>query len=67
MTEPKGYHIRGRSPNERREVRDVRSRPLLASMHEWLEASLAKLSKACQRWTNELYFEINAKSVNFWP
>ena len=37
--------IRGRSPDERREVRDARSRPLLASMHEWLEASLAKLSK----------------------
>jgi hypothetical protein len=27
----------------------------------------AELSEACQRWTNELYFEINAKSVNFWP
>jgi hypothetical protein len=27
----------------------------------------AELSKACQRWTIELYFEINAKSVNFWP
>jgi len=26
-------------------VRDARSRPLLAAMHEWLEASLAKLSK----------------------
>jgi transposase len=37
--------IRGRSPDERREVRDARSRPLLAAMHEWLEASLAKLSK----------------------
>ena len=37
--------IRGRSPDERREVRNVRSRPLLASMHDWLEASLAKLSK----------------------
>jgi hypothetical protein len=30
--------------DERREVRDARSRPLLASVHEWLEASLAKLS-----------------------
>jgi len=37
--------IRGRSPDERRAVRDARSRPLLAAMHEWLEASLAKLSK----------------------
>jgi len=31
--------------DERREVRQSRSRPLLDSMHEWLEASLAKLSK----------------------
>jgi len=37
--------IRGRSPDEHREVRDARSRPLLASMYEGLEASLAKLSK----------------------
>jgi transposase len=37
--------IRGRSPDERRAVRDARSRPLLAAMHEWLEASLAKLSR----------------------
>jgi site-specific recombinase XerC len=37
--------IRGRAPDERRAVRDARSRPLLAAMHEWLEASLAKLSK----------------------
>jgi transposase len=37
--------IRGRSPDERREVRQSRSRPLLTTMREWLEASLAKLSK----------------------
>jgi transposase len=37
--------IRGRPPEERREVRDTRSRPLLESMHVWLEASLSKLSK----------------------
>ena len=37
--------IRGRSPDERREVRNARSRPLLDSLHEWLEASLTKLSK----------------------
>ena len=37
--------IRGRSPDERREVRNARSRPLLAAIHEWLEASMAKLSK----------------------
>ena len=37
--------IRGCSPEERRKVRQARSRPLLDSMREWLEASLAKLSK----------------------
>lgn len=37
--------IRGRSPDERREVRNSRARPLLESMHDWLEASSAKLSR----------------------
>ena len=37
--------IRGRPPEQRREVRNARTRPLLDSMHEWLEASLSKLSK----------------------
>src|SRR5208282_2323603 len=37
--------IRGRPPEERREVRNTRSRPLLVSLHHWLQASLAKLSK----------------------
>ena len=37
--------IQGRSPDERRKVRQSRSRPLIDAMHEWLEASLAKLSK----------------------
>ena len=37
--------IRGRAPDERRKVRQARSRPLLDAMHSWLEASLAKLSK----------------------
>jgi transposase len=37
--------IRGRSPDERREVRNARSRPLLESMRDWLEASLSKLSR----------------------
>jgi transposase len=37
--------IRGRPPDERREARNTRSRPLLESMREWLEASLSKLSK----------------------
>jgi transposase len=37
--------IRGRAPDERRQVRQARSRPLLDAMHDWLESSLAKLSK----------------------
>jgi transposase len=37
--------IRGRSPAERREVRRARSRPLLESMHAWLKATMAKLSR----------------------
>ncbi len=36
--------IRGRAPDERREVRQYRSRPLLESLHQWLQASLAQLS-----------------------
>jgi transposase len=37
--------IRGRSPDERREVRNRKARPLLESMREWLESSLSKLSR----------------------
>ena len=37
--------IRGRSPEERREVRNERSRPLLESLKQWLETTLGKLSR----------------------
>ena len=37
--------IRGRSPEERREVRNERARPLLESLKQWLEATLCKLSR----------------------
>jgi hypothetical protein len=37
--------IRGRSPSERKEVRQARSRPLLAAMHAWLKETLGKLSQ----------------------
>jgi len=37
--------IRGRSPSERKEVRQARSRPLLTAMHAWLKETLAKLSQ----------------------
>jgi transposase len=36
--------IRGRDPDARREVRLTRSRPLIESLHEWMQGSLAKLS-----------------------
>jgi transposase len=37
--------IRGRSPEERREVRNARARPLLESLKQWLDATLGKLSR----------------------
>jgi transposase len=37
--------IRGRSPEERREFRNERVRPLLESLKQWLEATLGKLSR----------------------
>ena len=37
--------IRGRAPDERKQVRQARARPLLDSIEEWLQSALAKLSK----------------------
>ena len=37
--------IRGRPPDERRETRNVRSRPLLESLKQWLAETLGKLSR----------------------
>jgi transposase len=37
--------IRGRPPRERREIRLARARPLLDSLHAWLESCLTKLSR----------------------
>ena len=37
--------ISGRPPEERREVRKLRSRPLLDSLKKWLEETLGKLSR----------------------
>ncbi len=58
--------IRGRSPAERRQVRQARSKPLLESMHAWLKATFSKLSRksdvavaihyALERWTALLLF-----------
>ena len=37
--------IRGRPPDERRQVRQAQAKPLLISMREWFEATLPKLSR----------------------
>jgi len=37
--------INGRSPEERREIRNTRSRPLLESLKQWLDETLGKLSR----------------------
>ncbi|HKV23052.1 MAG TPA: IS66 family transposase [Candidatus Acidoferrum sp.] len=37
--------IRGKQPEERRQVRNERSRPLLESLKQWLEETLVKLSR----------------------
>jgi transposase len=37
--------IRGRSPDERREIRQARARPLLESLRAWMESCLPKLSR----------------------
>src|ERR1700751_3753309 len=37
--------INGRSPEERREIRNMRSRSLLESLKQWLEETLVKLSR----------------------
>jgi transposase len=37
--------IRGRQPDERRAVRNERSRQVLESLKQWLEETLVKLSK----------------------
>ena len=58
--------IRGRSPAERKQVRQARSRPLVEAMQVWLKATLAKLSQksdvaaairyALERWSALLRF-----------
>ena len=37
--------IRGRPPEERREIRNTRARPLLESLKQWFEETLGKLSR----------------------
>lgn len=47
--------IRGRSPEERKKVRNARARPLLESMRSWLETSLATLSRKSETAAAILY------------
>src|SRR5437763_4840399 len=37
--------IRGRSPDERKAIRQARSVPLMTGLHEWMQQTLAKLSR----------------------
>jgi transposase len=37
--------IRGRSPDERKQVREARSRPVLAAFHQWMQNTLSKVSR----------------------
>jgi len=37
--------IRGRSPEERRQIRNARARPLLDALEAWLQSNLSKLSR----------------------
>ena len=58
--------IRGRPPDERRQIRNSRARPLLDSLHAWFKEVLTKLSKksevsvaihyALGRWTQLLRY-----------
>jgi len=41
--------INGRSPEERREIRKARSRPLLGLLKQWPEETLGKLSRKSPR------------------
>ena len=46
--------IRGRSPEERREVRLARSRPLLESLKQWFDDTLGKFETDAWQQYNEL-------------
>jgi transposase len=37
--------IRGRSPDERKQIRGARSRLLLTALHEWMQSTLTKVSR----------------------
>ena len=39
------HEIRGRSPDERKAVRQTRSVPLIGGLHEWMQRTLSKVSR----------------------
>lgn len=53
--------IRGRPPDERKQVRQTRARPLLQSLHDWFEVSLTKLSRKSDTTTAIRY------ALTLWP
>src|SRR5476651_1305202 len=53
--------IRGKPPDERRQVRQARSRPLLDNLERWLRAAFEKLSRKSDTSAAILY------SLNLWP
>ena len=68
--------IRGRSPAERREVRQTRSAPLLEAMQVWLKATMSKLSRksdlakaiyyALERSNELMVFKVEGKLASRW-
>jgi transposase len=52
--------IRGRPPDERRQVRQARARPVLESFYAWLESCLTKLSRKSDTTTAVCY------ALNLW-
>jgi transposase len=50
--------IRGRSPDQRREVRQARSRPLLEALHTWFKETIPKLSKKSEL-TKAIYYALD--------
>ena len=53
--------VRGKPPDERRSVRQVRARPLLDDLEQWLRAALEKLSRKSDTSAAILY------ALNLWP
>ncbi len=53
--------IRGRPPDERRQVRQARARPLLDSMRQWFQTCLTKLSRKSDTTTAVKY------ALGLWP